>query len=123
MGVADVACQHAQVPVGPFWKRKEQIGFRAARPERGDATVRGPEELAGVAEHVSQRLVRLPNVFQMGGEAVDELQRREFSLDRQHGPSGWFSTRHGSSYFPLRLRLIDAQRQRSASDSPFDGVT
>ena len=52
-----------------------------------------PEELARVAERMPQRLVRLAHVFQMSGQAVDELERGEFPLDRQHGASGWFSNR------------------------------
>ena len=57
-----------------------------------------PEELARVAKRMPQRLVRLPDVFQMSGQAVDELQRGEFPLDRQHGASGWFSNRPEVKY-------------------------
>src|SRR6476661_4049744 len=41
------------------------------------------------------------------GQAIAQLERCAKSAD----------------YFPLRLRLIDAQRQRSASGSPLRGVT
>ena len=42
MGVADVARQHAQVPVGLLRQREEEVGFRAAGAERGDAAVSRP---------------------------------------------------------------------------------
>ena len=48
-----------------------------------------------VTERMSQRLVRLPDVLQMSGQAVDEFERGEFPLHRQHGASGWFPSRHG----------------------------
>src|SRR5262249_17662850 len=44
MGVADVSCQHPQVPGGALWQREEEVGLRMACAERGDAAVRGPEE-------------------------------------------------------------------------------
>src|SRR5207237_4672569 len=52
---------------------EEQIGLRAAGTERGDAAVSGPEELARVAQPMTERLVRLADVCQMTGQAVDEL--------------------------------------------------
>ena len=38
---------------------------------------------------MAERLVRLANIFQMSGQAVDEFERGEFPLDRQHAASGW----------------------------------
>ena len=70
--MTDVARQHAQVPVSLLWQREEQVGFRAAGAKRGDAAVRGLEELARVTERVPQRLVRLADILQMSGQAVDE---------------------------------------------------
>jgi len=78
MCVADVTRQHAEVPVGLFGQREEEIGLRATRPQRRDAAVGGFEELARVTERMPQRFVRLPDVFQVSGQAVDELQRGEF---------------------------------------------
>jgi hypothetical protein len=39
--------------------------------------------------------VRLPHVFQVSGQAVEEFERRELPIHRQHGASGWFSKRAG----------------------------
>ena len=101
MCVADIARQHAQIPVHPSWQREEEVGFRVARPERGDAAVRRAEELPRVTERMPQRLVRFAGVFQMSGQAVDELQRGELPLYRQHGASGWFSNQPGVKCVPV----------------------
>jgi len=126
MRMTDVARQHAHVPVGVLWQREKEVGVRAADAERRDAAVRGPEELARVAERVPQRLVWLADVFQVGGQAVDELQRGEFPLYRQHAASGWCSSRRrvkcdrratpeaGSTSRPSQTRpLPPARRIRS----------
>ena len=78
--MADVARQHAEIPVGVFRQREEEVGLRAAGVKRGDAAVRGLEELAGIAERMSKRLVRLPHVFQVSTQAVEELERGELTI-------------------------------------------
>jgi hypothetical protein len=91
MRVPDVPSQHAQVPGCAFGQREQQIRFGTSGTERGNAAMRGAEEVARISERVPQRLVRFPDLFQMGGQAVDELQRRQFTLHRQHDRSGLFS--------------------------------
>jgi hypothetical protein len=101
--VADVARQHAQVPIRLLWQGKQQVGLCAAGAERGDAAVRGLEELARVAQRMAERLVRLADVFQVRGQAVDEFERGELALNRQHGASGWCSNRPGVKLPPARV--------------------
>lgn len=85
MGVTDIARHHAPLPIGHFGQREKEVGLGAARAERRDTPLPGPEELARITECMSQRLVRLPDVFQVTGESVKEFQPGEFPLDRQHG--------------------------------------
>src|SRR5262245_19115613 len=98
MRMTDVARQHAQVPVGSLWQREDHIGVRAAGTECGDAAVSGVEEFARVAQRMPERLVRFADVSQVRGQALDELERGEFPLDRQHGASAWFSNPLGVKY-------------------------
>jgi hypothetical protein len=100
VGVPDVARQHVPVPVGVLGQREQQIGRRPAGPQRRDAAVRGLEEVARVAERVAQRLVRLAHVFQVRGQAVDELERGQLPLYGQHGASGWFPACGAVKYGP-----------------------
>src|SRR4029079_4011952 len=93
MGVADIARQNAEIPVGVFRQREEQVSLRPAGMKRGNAAVSRVEELAGIAERMAKRLVRFPHVFQASGQAVEEFERREFPIHGQHGASGWFSKR------------------------------
>jgi hypothetical protein len=60
-----------------------------------------PKELARIAERMSKRFVGLSHVFQVSGQAVEELEGGELPLHyfhgfqgfrRQHGASEWFST-------------------------------
>ena len=92
VGVADVLGQDVQLPVAMLRQREEEVCLRPARPQRRDAPVRRPEEFAGVTERMPQRLVRLPHLFQVRGQAVDELQPGQLPLSRLHGASGWFPT-------------------------------
>jgi hypothetical protein len=83
MCVTDVARQHAQIP-GRL-QREEEVSLRAAGVKRGDAAVSRLKKLACIAECMSKRFVRLPRVFQVSSEAVEECERGEFPLQRQHG--------------------------------------
>ena len=58
--------------------------MRPARTECGDAPVGGVEELAGITNGMPQRFVRLADVFQMSGQAVDEFEGGKFPLDGHH---------------------------------------
>jgi hypothetical protein len=51
-------------------------------PLRRDAAVSRLKELESIAERMSKRLVRLPHVFQVSSQAVEELERDEFPLQR-----------------------------------------
>ena len=105
MCVTDEARQHAKVPAGQLRQRKEKVGFRAARPEGCDTAVAGAEKLARITEPVPERLVRLANVLQMSGQALNEFERGELALYRQHGGS-----------LPLRCTVgISAARPLSIS--------
>ena len=85
--VTDIARQDAPLPVGHFGQREEEVCLGVARAELGDTALPGLEELARITKRMSQRLVGLPDLFQVSGESVNELQRGEFPLDRQHGRS------------------------------------
>jgi hypothetical protein len=93
MRVPDVARQHPQVPRRVFGQREEQVGLRAAGTQRRDAAVGGLEELPRVAEGVPQRLVRLADILQVSGQAVDELERGELPLHGHHGAQEWCAGR------------------------------
>jgi hypothetical protein len=79
--------------------------------KRGDAAVGRLKELAGVAQRVTQRLVRFADVSQVGGQAVDELEGGEFALDRMHGASGWFPT-------PRAVKSDHLHTVKRSSDEP-----
>ena len=49
-----------------------------------DAAEGGLEKLPRVAERMTERLVRLAEVFQASGQVADESERREFPLGLQH---------------------------------------
>jgi len=84
MGVADVACQHVEIPVAPLWQREEQIGHLLPGTERGNATIGGLKEVVRIAERMTECFVRLAGVFQLSGQVIDEFERGEFPLDLQH---------------------------------------
>ena len=84
MGVADVACQHVEIPVAPLWQREEHVGHLMPWTERGNATVGGLKEVVRVAERMTECFVRLAGVFQVSGQVIDEFERGEFPLDLQH---------------------------------------
>ena len=50
---------------------------------------------------MSKRLVRLAHVLQVSRQAVEEFERGELPVHRQHGASGWFSTRAGVKCRPI----------------------
>ena len=83
--VADVARQHAAIPVGVFRQREEEIGLRAAGMKRRDAAVSRLKELVGVPEGMAQRLVRLPHVDQANRQRVEEFERGELPILGPHG--------------------------------------
>jgi hypothetical protein len=61
----------------------------------------------------------LADVFEMNGQAVDELERGELALYRQHAVSGWFSTCPLVKYLDGRAagalrRPLDAFRDNRA---------
>ena len=82
MNVTDIARQHSQVPVRLLWQRKQELGFRTAGPERGNAAVSGVEERARLAERIAKRLVRFANFSQVRGQAIDEFERSELAMCR-----------------------------------------
>jgi hypothetical protein len=82
--VPDVLGQHVQIPVAPLWQHEEQVGFLTAWREGGHAAAGGLKEGVRIAERVTERLVRLPDVSQVSGQVVDELERGELPLDLQH---------------------------------------
>ena len=53
--------------------------------KRRDAAVGRPEELVGVPERMSKRLVRFPHIDQANGQCVDEFERGELPILRPHG--------------------------------------
>src|SRR5207237_10372403 len=91
---------------------EEQIGLRPAGTERGDAAVSGPEELARVAQPMTERLVRLADVCQMTGQAVDELERRESRS------SGSMALQDGSRTFPGSSSVHSSPRIPSSVTRP-----
>ena len=50
--------------------------------QRGNAAMSRLEELTRIPQHVPKGLAGLSDFFQVGGEAVDEFQRRKLPLDR-----------------------------------------
>jgi hypothetical protein len=117
--VKDIARHHAYVPVGLLWQLEEQIGFGTARAQCGHATVSRLKKLARIAEHLSQGLVRLADLIQMSGQAVDELECGELPLCRHHGASGWFSKGLEVKYLCTpTLRTIILFSMDSASECP-----
>jgi hypothetical protein len=82
--VADVASQDVEIPVRLLWQREEKVGFLTPWTERGHAAMSGLIEVARVAERMTERLVRLADVFQMSGQVIDEFERSEFPLHLQH---------------------------------------
>ena len=84
MCVADVARQDVEIPVRLLRQREEKVGFLTPWTERGDAAVSGLKEVARVAERMTECLVRLADVLQMSGQVIDEFERGEFPLHRQH---------------------------------------
>src|SRR5262245_4824955 len=84
MLVPDKASQRIEVPVRGLWELEERVGLRTACLQPGDAAPGGVKELTRAAERQSKGLLKLARVSKLGAQTVDELERRNFPLDRQH---------------------------------------
>ena len=80
MFVPDEASEHLQIPGRVLRNRQEQVCFGLADRKRGNAGVRCLKELACVAERISKRVSRFPDVSQLSAQAIEELECRELTI-------------------------------------------
>ena len=83
----DESGQMVEVPAPVFRDTEEDFGPRPARAKTGDARVRGVKEVAGFAQHVAKRILRLADSLQMRVEVIEKLEGREL-LFRRRGHAG-----------------------------------
>ena len=84
MCVANEAGQDVEIPARLLWQRKEKLGLLMSRTERRDTAVSGLKKVARIAERMTERLLRIADVFQMCREVIDEFERGEFPFHLEH---------------------------------------
>ena len=74
-----------QVPVARGRQAEDDLCRRETVARDRDTPAVGIEELARLAEHVPKRVLRILHASQMAGEAVEEPERVELAVGRDHG--------------------------------------
>ena len=82
--VTDELRQRREIPARVPRSGKEQVRLLAAALEARDAPVRRLKERGCVAKRVAKRPVRVAHIPQLSSQAVEEFERRQFTLLGQH---------------------------------------
>ena len=79
----DEASERVEVPTRIPRQHHEQVRLRTAGLKHGNAALRRFKELTCAAERESKRLLRVPDISELGAQPVEELEGGEFPLDRR----------------------------------------
>ena len=75
--MADESGQMVEVPAPVFRDAEEDFRPLPAGAKTGDAGVRGVKEVAGFAQHVAKRILRLADSLEMRVQMIEKLEGRK----------------------------------------------